>query len=245
MTRRWLSCHFALGLTCALLAGCDDKSLPPTSSLPAPTFGNASISGQVRFLGTPPELKIIDTSKCHPDAKPVLEESIVVGANQGLKDVIVYVVDAPASDGSAQPMLKLDQLNCVYSPHVLPIQVNQKLELVNSDPTFHNTHWVSERNGDSNIGIKAGGAPNVVSFSAPEFVRVRCDVHPWMEAWVGVLNHPFFTSTSRDGTFKIDKVPPGEHKLRAWHPLLGEREATIAVSDAATAEVTIDFAPPK
>jgi hypothetical protein len=227
------------------LAGCDKKT-PQTSAsnVPGPTFGTASVTGQVRFLGARPELKIIDTSKCHPDAKPMLEETIVVGPNEGLKDVIVYIKDAPASDGSNQPLLVLDQVDCVYTPHVLPIQVNQKLELKNSDPTFHNSHWVTEKNGDANVGIKQSGAPQTVSFAHPEFFRIRCDVHPWMEAWLGVMSHPFFATTARDGTFKIDKLPPGKYTLATWHPLLGEREQAIVVTETGASPVTFDYAPP-
>lgn len=233
-----------IGIAVALL-GCDDKAPPaPASNLPAPTFGNAVITGQVRFLGTPPELKTIDTSKCHPGAKPVLEETIVIGANQGLKDVIVYIRNAPASDGSAQPMLELDQVNCIYTPHVLPIQVNQKLLIKNSDPTFHNSHWVSEKNGQENIGLPQPGTSASVSFSQEEFIRVRCDVHPWMEAWVGVMKSPFFATTARDGTFSIPKLPAGSYTLATWHPILGEREQPIEVSDTGGATITIDYAPP-
>jgi hypothetical protein len=229
----------------AVLSGCGDKTPPaPASNLPAPTFGTASISGHIRFLGTPPELKVIDTSKCHAGAKPVLEETIVVGANQGLKDVIVYIKDAPASDGSNQPMLELDQVDCVYTPHVLPIQVSQKMKIKNSDPTFHNSHWVTEKNGDANIGIVAGAPSQVVNFTQPEFLRIRCDVHPWMESWVGVMNHPFFATTARDGSFIIEKLPPGTYTLATWHPLLGEREQAIVVTDTGASPVTIDYAPP-
>lgn len=236
-----------IGLLCAIsfLAGCGDSAPPaPASNLPAPTFGSATVTGHVRFLGTPPELKVIDTSKCHPGATPVLEETIVVGANQGLKDVIVYIKDAPASDGSNQPMLDLDQVNCMYTPHVLPIQVSQKLQIKNSDPTFHNSHWVTEKNGDKNIGITQSGAPAIVSFAAQEFIRMRCDVHPWMESWIGVLEHPFFATTARDGAFKIEKLPPGSYTLATWHPILGEREQAIVVSETGAADLTIDYAPP-
>ncbi len=225
-------------------AGCD-KSTPATaSSLPAPTFGSSRITGQVRFLGTPPELKIIDTSKCHPGAKPALEESIVVGANQGLKDVIVYIKNAPASDGRGQPTLALDQQDCVFSPHVLAIQVNQTLQIHNSDPTFHNSHWVSEFNGDKNIGLAQAGLSENATFAHPEFIRIRCDVHAWMESWVGVFDHPFFATTARDGTFTIDKLPPGNYTVNTWHPILGEREQAVSVSDTGAATVTIEYAPP-
>lgn len=237
---------WALLIACGTaIVGCDDSAPPTTAAdLPAPTFGTATVTGRVRFLGTPPELKVIDTSKCHPGAKPVLEETIVVGANQGLKDVIVYIKNAPASDGSAQPTLVLDQIDCVYTPHVLPIQVNQKLRIHNSDPTFHNSHWVTEKNGSENIGINQGGAPATVSFKQPEYLRVRCDVHPWMESWVGVMNHPFFATTARDGTFAIEKLPPGNYTLATWHPLLGEREQTITVAETSSQPISIDYAPP-
>ncbi len=228
-----------------MITGCDDKAPPaPAVTGPAPTFGNAAITGQIRFLGTPPQLKVIDTSKCHPGAKPVLEESIVVGANQGLKDVIVYIKNSPASDGSNQPTLELDQVDCVYTPHVLAIQVNQKLRIKNSDPTFHNSHWVSEKNGHKNIGLPQPGMSEVVSFTQDEFIRVRCDVHSWMESWVGVMSHPFFATTAKDGTFTIAKLPAGNYTLATWHPILGEREQPITVTDTGAATVTIDYAPP-
>ena len=224
--------------------GCDEQpSSAPATALTAPVFGTATLTGHVRYLGTPPELKAIDTSKCHPGATPVLEETIVVGSNKGLRDVIVYIKDAPASNGSNQATLELDQSNCVFSPHVLAIQVDQKLTVKNSDPTFHNSHWVTERNGDKNVGLTQSKS-ETVSFSQNEFIRVRCDVHAWMEAWIGVMNSPFFATTAKDGSFTIEKLPPGNYTIATWHPILGEREEAVVVMDTDTPQVVIEYAPP-
>lgn len=245
MTIKLASWLLATAAACASLAGCDEKaSTTPATNLPAPTFGSATVTGQVRFLGTPPELKIIDTSKCHEGAKPVLDETIVVGANQGLKDVVVYIKNAPASDGSEQPMLELDQENCIFTPRVLPIQVNQKLKVKNSDPVFHNSRWDAEKNSDVNINLTPGQAPETTAFTHAEFLRVRCDVHSWMVSWIAVMENPFFATTARDGTFTIAKLPPGEYTVATWHPILGEREQAITVSESGTTPLMIDYAPP-
>ena len=122
------------------------------------------------------------------------------------------------------------------------MQVGQPLVVKNSDPMRHNVHWKAERNPDANVAFETGGRSETVDFARPEPrpVRVKCDVHPWMTAYLGVFAHPFFATTDPDGRYAIDRVPAGEYELVAWHELYGERREPIVVADAG--DVAADFA---
>lgn len=224
------------------LAGCEEPSRP-ASELPEPTFGQASISGVVKFVGVAPERRMIDIGEaCVGGPNFVQEETVVVAGDGGLRDVIVFLKDAPASFGKSQPRAKLDQVGCQYLPHVLAIQQGQPLAIATSDTVFHNVHWVSGTNPGKNLGFPANSASQVVTFDRPEFVRMRCDVHPWMEAHVGVMPNPFFAVSATDGRFTIERVPAGTYTLVVWHAMLGERSKPVTVGPDGTVTADFEFA---
>ena len=155
----------------------------------------------------------------------------------------MYLEDAPAVDGSSQPPALLDQSRCRYVPHALGIQVNQTLRIRSSDPTMHNVHFNPDINPAKNFAMAQAGQESTTSFAVPEFIRMKCDVHPWMKAWVGVFDHPYFSVTADEGEFEIKNVPPGTYKLVAWHELFGRQEQTVTVAAAGQPDIAAPAAP--
>ena len=240
-----------IGLSVAVLlvAGCgrdeDESSAAPRVQ---PTYGSGTIRGTVKFIGTPPPRAELMNKPCHPEAKsPLLDETVVVNEKAGtLANVFVYLADAPASDGSQREPAVLDQVNCQYVPHVVGVQVGQTLRVKSSDPkTLHNTHYNPSANRPANFGLTDAGAERAVTFDKHEFIRAKCDVHPWMTAYIGVFESPFFaTSDEAAGTFEITKVPAGTYKLVAWHEQLGEQTQTVTVKDDETVDVSVTYKGP-
>lgn len=217
--------------------------------LAAPAGLRADVTGKVTLEGTPPEMKVIDMSavkECaalHPD--PVTEESVIVGDKGELKNVVVAIKkdeDKDLPGAVPKEPAVLDQKDCMYEPHVLAMMVGQDLIVKNSDAFFHNVHSQSTTNDTFNVpmprandGVKVSPQPK-----APEIFRVKCDVHPWMSAWIAVFDHPYFSVTGDDGTFDIKNLPDGDYTLQAWHELYGTQEQKITVKDG-KAEVNFTF----
>jgi hypothetical protein len=201
----------------------------------------------VKFVGTPPKRAEIANKPCHDGAtSPLLDETVVVNENTGtLANVFLYLADAEPTDGSQFEPAVLDQKDCRYTPHVVGVQVGQALRVRSSDPkTLHNTHYAPQANRPGNFGLTDAGAERVVKFEKPEFIRVKCDVHPWMTAYIGVFDSPFFaTSDENAGRFEIAEVPPGKYKLTAWHEQLGQVEQEVVVGEQPV-DVTVTYKGP-
>ncbi len=200
----------------------------------------ADVTGKVTLDGNAPEMKVIDMSavkECaalHPD--PVTEETVVVGDKGELKNVVVALKkdddkDMPG-DAPKTPAV-LDQQGCMYTPHVLAMMAGQTLLVKNSDPFLHNIHSGSTVNDPFNSGIPGNNAGTKIDPQpkAPEIFPVKCDVHPWMKAWIAVFDHPYFSVTGDDGTFDIKGLPDGSYTLSAWHEIYGTQEQKITVKD--------------
>jgi plastocyanin len=169
------------------------------------------------------------------------EAVLVVGEGGGLGEAFIYVKSAPSAGGAPpEQAVVIDQEKCRYRPRVVGVQVDQPLEFRNSDITLHNVHAVPELSKGFNIGMPTKGMTSTRKFSTPEvFVRIKCDVHPWMAAYVGVVAHPYYAVTGSDGAFRIANVPAGEQTVEAAHPTLGTKSQTVSVP--ADGEVTVDF----
>ena len=237
---------FAVLLVCG--CGRDSNESPAAPPRVAPTFGSGTIRGTVKFVGAAPKRAEIANQPCHDGAaSPLLDETVVVNEKSGtLANVFVYLADAPASDGSKGEPAVLDQKDCRYVPHVVGVQVGQSLRVKSSDPkTLHNVHYNPSANRPGNFGLTDAGAEKTVVFDKAEFVRVKCDVHPWMTAYVGVFDSPFFgVSREETGEFEIAKVPAGTYKLTAWHEQLGQVEQSVAVKDNEVVEVDVTYKGP-
>jgi hypothetical protein len=174
-----------------------------------------------------------------------LQETVVVGEDgKSLANVFVYVKDGLGNyvfDAPTQ-MASLDQMGCRYHPHVFGIRVNQPLEIINSDPTLHNIHATPKNNQEFNNGQPIQGMKMTHSFTAPEvMVPFKCDVHGWMNAYVGVMTHPFFSVTGNDGKFDLKGLPPGTYTIEAWHETLGASTQSVTLGPSESKEITFSF----
>jgi hypothetical protein len=235
-------------------AGGDDSTEAATLTPYKPTGQEGSITGTINFTGTAPAPKGISM-----DADPVCAaatpdahaEDIVVNGDK-LQNVLVYIKDGKAGDKNitsykfdppAQAAV-LDQHGCHYVPHVQGVQVNQGFNVVNSDATAHNVNVDAKLNDKFNQGQSPGAAPITKQFKRAETViPIKCNQHPWMRAYVGVLPHPFFAVTDKDGHFEIKGVPPGTYTVVAWHekyPKGLTQSVTVAASESKKTDFSFD-----
>jgi len=238
-------CFALLGI--GLLTGCgggggSEKKEP---AAPAPAAATVkvdpatagSLSGKVLFTGEKPKpqpLSMDATPACaRMHEKPALSEDVVVNDNGTLRNVFIHVKSGlPEGDWPVPTTpVKMDQVGCIYVPHVVGVMVNQPIEISNSDSTNHNIHPLPKLNREWNESQPPKGEVKVKKkFDKEEImVRFKCNVHPWMVAWVGVVSHPFFAVTGADGSFSIKDLPPGEYTLEAWHERYGTQEIKVKV----------------
>ena len=226
---------------------------PETSAPPAPTVSpvNAatagSIAGRITFEGTPPKPGIVrmdSDANCVQTGTTSTDETIVVGEGGAMQNVFVYVKDGLGTLRFPIPStpVVLDQKGCQYVPHVLGVQLGQNLEILNSDPTLHNVHAVPKANQEFNMGQPLPGIKHTHQFSTREvMVPFKCDVHPWMNAWVGVLDHPYFAVTGADGSFSLEGLPPGTYTIEAWHEKLGTQTQSVTIGEKESKDITFSF----
>lgn len=205
---------------------------------PGTAFAQASITGTVNFKGNVPTLPALamgaDPACAKMHAKPAPNEMLVLGSGNTMGNILVYVSKGlPA--GKTYPAPKtaavLDQKGCQYVPHVLGIQVGQPYRILNSDGIMHNVNALPKVNKGFNMAMPATRKEAGGSFAREESVfQIKCDVHPWMSAYVGVFSHPFFSVTRTDGKFNISGLDPGTYVLTAWHERLGTQTATVTVA---------------
>ncbi len=209
----------------------------------------ATLTGRVVFEGQAPvaeKIKMDADPSCqamHPDG--IVNDEVVINSNGTLKNVFVYVKEGLAGKTFEAPKeaVVFDQKGCHYNPKVLGVQVNQPFEIINSDSTLHNVHSLAEKNVPFNLGMPIQGMKIKKTFTKPEvMVKVKCEVHPWMRAYVGVLDHPFFSVTGDDGSFQIKNLPPGQYVVEAWHEKYGSQTQNVTVSaDSDTKDLTFQY----
>jgi plastocyanin len=212
-----------------------------------PAASAADIIGVVTFKGTPPPEKeitpLMDNADCAAMYKATpTTHFYVVGPNGELADVVVSLKDVTGkSTGASAPPVVVDQKGCVYTPTILAVQTGQKIIVKNSDTCVHNVHCkpTVDGNQESNDVQMPGGADLTYSFPKPEpFLKFQCDVHPWMFAWVTVVDSPYFCVSDKDGKFVIKNVPPGKYTVEAAHRKLGSQTQEVEVKDS---DVTVNF----
>jgi Polysaccharide lyase family 4, domain II len=245
---------FAVGMiSCG--GGSSTTTEQPAAGAPAAGGGTAvdastagTVTGTIKLDGTAPKMKVINMAAEPACAKvhttPAMTEDVIPGDGGTLQNVVVYLkgdfsqykLDVPTSPAM------IDQKGCQYSPHVLALMTNQPLQVVNSDMTTHNIHPVPKNNREWNESQPPGSQPINQMFAREEVaVPVKCNVHPWMKAYIAVVGSPYFQVTGKDGSFSLKNVPPGTYTVSAWHESLGTQEQMVTVGPKESKAVTLTF----
>ena len=202
-------------------------------------YAGGSITGTITFEGKAPKMKPLKV-----DADPICvanneiapkKEWLILDENKGVKNMLVFITEGLNIDYSPpeEPVV-IDQKGCIYSPHVVGIMAGQQLDILNNDGTLHNIHALPKVNKEFNKAQPRSKKKLSVKFEKPEApFKIKCDVHPWMGAYIGVFDHPCFAVSGDDGTYIISDLKPGEYVIEAWHEKLGSQTANVTVSDSA------------
>jgi hypothetical protein len=213
--------------------------------------GEGKITGTVKLEGTPPHMRGIDMSKdpyCvkQHENNPAHMETVVVSSGGGLENVVLYIseglpANALSEVSSAVPIF--DQKGCMYTPHVLPLDVNQKFKVRTSDQTAHNIHPLPNPL-TGNIPWNQSqppGAPDVEkSWKAPEMIPVKCNIHPWMNGYFAVVKGPYAV-TDESGNYTINNLPPGNYTVTAWQEQYNTQTQKVTVAGGQSAKADFTF----
>jgi len=205
-----------------------------------------SISGKVTYEGTPARQKPIDMSKepscAAQHTTPITTETVVTGPGNALENVVVYV-SAGAPDETTPPSqaASITQKGCQYLPHVVPMVVNQELKVINADQTSHNIHPLAKVNREWNKSQPPGTPPFTEKFDKPEFIPVKCNIHPWMHSSFVVLKNSHYSVSSGDGGFTLANLPPGKYTVTAWHEAYGDQTQEVTISGSETKTINFVF----
>jgi plastocyanin len=222
-----------------------ESAAPAEVSNPVDSTTAASLKGSIKLEGTPPAAQTINRRSdpyCEQQGQASTQNFVV--SDGGLQNVFVYVKDGLGDLKFPVPStpVTLDQRGCTYLPRVFGIQAGQPLEILNSDETLHNIHALPMNNREFNRGQALKGLKYTHVFTTPEvMLPFKCDVHNWMNAWVGVLNHPFYSVSGQGGTFDIKNLPPGAYTIEAWHEKLGTQTQMVTVGPKETKELSFTF----
>lgn len=222
----------------------------------AEEMGGGAVEGKVSLEGEAPEPQPVEMveanlmgvrqSECAAlHEGQVMNNTVEVGEDGGLKNVFVYVKSGLAEDAEwpmPEEAAVLDQHGCVFVPHVLGVRAGQTVEIKNSDPLVHNVRSFAEKNRPFNLGTTANTSREK-EFRRPEKeIKIKCDIHKWMTSWIFSMEHPFFATTDENGAFKIEGLPAGEYTLEAWHEVYGtqKQDVTVGEDGVATADFTFE-----
>jgi len=215
------------------------------------TANAGSVTGTVKFDGTAPKFKEIkmdaDPVCATLHSAPVFPQTLVLGDGNTMGNVFVYVKSGAKGGATPPPAAEIvvDQKGCQYHPHVLAVQVGQPVKILNPDGTLHNVHALSKVNPEFNAAMPKFRTEITKTFDKPESMfALKCDVHPWMGAWLAVMPHSFFAVTQADGKFSIDNLPAGTYEIEAWHEKLGKKTASVKIGEGESAPTDFTFAAP-
>jgi plastocyanin len=245
-------CLIAILASCSGTQKTEPEAAPKQVAVPSYFKVDAAtagvLTGTIKFTGKRPAHKRIDMSEdpacVEAHHGKAYDESLVVNPNGTLSNVFIYLksgLEGKKFEVPATPVV-IDQNGCWFHPRVLGIQTGQILQVTNSDPVTHNIHPLAQINREWNHSQGQGDAPLARKFIKPEvMIRVKCNIHSWMHAFIGVVEHPYFAVTGSDGTFEIRNVPPGNYVIEAWQETLGTQDQNITVTPSGKIETNFTF----
>jgi plastocyanin len=248
--RRFAAAGLALGLAAACSNQEAPRQAPPPDAKRVDASKASKIGGRVTIDGQLPQnplLKMSGDPACERIHKDGVQAETFVGENGGLGNVFVYVksgLDKYYFDVPTE-QVTLDQAGCTYKPHVFGVRAGQNVEIVNSDPMSHTVHAVASANQEFNFSQPIQRQKNSRVFTAPEvMVRFKCDLHNWMAAFVGVVDHPYFAVTGPGGQFELKNVPAGAYTIEAWHEALGTQTQSVTIGENDSKDISFTFKAP-
>ncbi len=233
----------------ALAAGLAGALVFPGSAIAQSVItGTVVFDGKVPPSATRPLAMDADPACAKKHSKPVPSEMLSLGSGNTMGNIMVYVskgVPAGKTYPAPKTPVTLDQKGCMYVPHVQGIMVGQPYRILNSDGVLHNVHALPKVNPAFNQPMPPSMKETTKTFAKPEPIfQIKCDVHPWMQAFIGVFTHPFFSVTGTDGKFTISGLDPGTYEITAWHERLGVQTASVTVGAKETKSQNFKFALP-
>jgi hypothetical protein len=206
-----------------------------------------TISGKVTVDGPTPKQKVIDMSKepaCakdYPASAPPTTETAVTGPGNALADVVVYISAGTTDDATVPSQaVTLEQKGCKYIKHITALHVNQDMQIKNDDPTSHNIHPLAKVNREWNKSQPPGTAPLDAKFDQPEFIPVKCNIHPWMHGYIVVLKTSHSSVSDANGGFTLPNLPPGKYTVTAWQETFGTQQQEVTIGAAGETK-TVNF----
>ncbi len=211
----------------------------------------ATLTGLVKYDGEAPKFKEIkmdaDPVCLTHHTEAVFPQTLMLGPGNEMANVFIHITSGLAKKDYPAPTTEVvvDQKGCMYHPHVVGVMAGQTMKILNPDGTLHNVHAMSKVNPEFNLAMPKFRTETTKVFDKPEFMfAMKCDVHPWMGAWVTVMDNPFFAVTTEDGKFSLNDLPAGTYEVEAWHEKLGVQKQTVTIADGETKDIAFNFSKP-
>jgi plastocyanin len=249
MTKRTRWSFVCAGMLWALFSSCGgEPAKPPRQPTPLDLSTTGTISGLVRFEGPVPEqsvLRLGGWSECASQHSGRVYAGDILVHDGKLQNAVVYVKEGLGNRVFAVPTEPVvsDQKGCVFLPRIMGAQVDQPLRFVNSDPLAHNVHGLPKISRAWNFSLGVKGASRTITVDSPEaMIEIKCDIHPWMKAYLGVFDHPYFALSTAEGGFTLNDLPSGEYTIETWHERLGTHSQQVSLGEKENKTIEFVFA---